>query len=498
MAALSHRLTSLAALVLSGDSARIARKRGAETLAPTSKFISGVPVLNYDLAYEGKASLGAASEQEQEWVVMMKPGTSRAQMEAACQLSTHDCNRIGDPKGVPFIELRGTEGDLEGVIAGATGAVKYVEPDQEVSMIPEIESDEVEASTWGLTRIGADQRGRTGAGVTIFVLDTGVRVSHQEFTGRAAPALDVGTGTPVECQPGDARCAADGQGHGTHCAGSAAGASYGVAPTAAVRTIKVLGDSGAGEYSYVYSALNWLALHRERPAVASMSLGGRGKFEAMRDAVDGAVQAGITVVVAGGNSNFNACEFSPAFVPSAITVGSTTSNDEKSSFSNFGSCVNLWAPGSDVRSAAHTSDFGSTVKSGTSMACPHVAGGAALLLAADPTMKSSAVYQKLLDTSIRNVLKGIYNGGGETNALLYIAEGGAPPTPVPTPVTLHCDPEKSEGPLASGDCRCKMGTLCHEGGMRECTYSYTPRSGFKSVRSHLASCTDCECVGTPW
>merc|ERR1719507_2485831 len=156
--------------------------------------------------------------------------------------SGHGCNLKGHPsKGVPFIEMRGSEQDLENVLHSGGGAAKYVEPDTEVHMIPEIESDDVEAATWGLNRIGADQRSRAGAGASVFVLDTGVRVTHQEFSNRAVPALDMTIGDPVECN-GDMSCAGDRQGHGTHCAGTAAGVSFGVAPSAAVKSVKVLSD----------------------------------------------------------------------------------------------------------------------------------------------------------------------------------------------------------------------------------------------------------------
>merc|ERR1719415_191752 len=184
-------------------------------------------------------------------------------------------------------------------------------------------------------------------------------------------------------------------------------------------------------YSWIFFALNWIARSTTRPAVASMSLGGSGTQEAMRDAVDGAVNSGVVVVVAGGNSNSDACRFSPAFVPSAITVGSTTSLDARSSFSNYGSCTNIWAPGSDVVSASHSSDTGSTSLSGTSMACPHVSGAAALVLEADPTKKASAVLEELLTDAEQDVLTGLRTG--DTNALLCVAEGGAPPTPTPQP-----------------------------------------------------------------
>merc|ERR1719433_1051767 len=284
-------------------------------------------------------------------------------------------------------------------------------------MIPEIEAD-VEAATWGLNRIGADQRGRAGAGAPVFVLDTGVRVTHQEFANnRAAPALDMTVGDPRECN-GDRSCALDRQGHGTHCAGTAAGESYGVAPSAAVQSVKVLSDRGSGSWSWSYYALDWLTTNPTRPAVASMSLGGFGTQQAMKDAVDAAVNSGVTVVVAGGNSRFDSCRFSPAFVPSAITVGASDSNDRAASFSNYGACTNIWAPGVDVLSALPSSDTATRSLSGTSMACPHVSGGAALILSADPSKKPAAVARELSEKSLKDVLTGLQDD--DTNELLFV------------------------------------------------------------------------------
>merc|ERR1719293_614357 len=236
-------------------------------------------------------------------------------------------------------------------------------------------------------------------------------------------------GAPRECG-GDMTCAADRQGHGTHCAGTAAGETFGVAPQATVRSVKVLSDQGSGDWSWSFYALDWMAQGQERPAIASMSLGGPGTQQAMREAVDAAVNSGVVVVVAGGNSNRDACGFSPAFAPSAITVGSTDSRDRRSSFSNYGSCTNIWAPGSSVVSASHRSDTGSTSLSGTSMACPHVSGAAALILEADPDFAASKVISELLSNAVLDAIADLRNG--DTNALLYVGEGGAPPTP-PTP-----------------------------------------------------------------
>merc|ERR1719343_272677 len=162
-----------------------------------------------------------------------------------------------------------------------------------------------------------------------------------------------------------------------------------------------------------------------------MSLGGPGTQQAMKESVDTAVNAGVVVVVAGGNSNSDACGFSPAFIPSAITVGSTTNKDTRSSFSNYGKCTNIWAPGSNVVSASHRSDSGSVSLSGTSMACPHVSGAAALVLDAEPSKSSAKVLSELLSTAAIGYITGLKSG--DTNALLYVGEGGASPAPPTEP-----------------------------------------------------------------
>lgn len=498
---MASKFLALAACLSAGvEGARIARKR-SQGKVPGTKFISGTPILNYHLAYGGEASLAdmESGKLEGDWLVVVEAGTSDDQVQALCSLAK--CKATGHPEkgGVPIFEIEGSEEDLNRVIEAGEGAVKFVEPNAEVRLIPEIAG--VESSVlWGLNRIGAESRANAGSGVHVYILDTGVRATHTEFGGRVVPTVDMSLGAGVTECDGDLSCAGDAQGHGTHCAGTAAGETYGVAPAALIHSVKVLSDQGSGSWSWSTGALDWLATSGERPAVASMSLGGKGTSSSMREAVGVVVSAGVTVVVAGGNENSNACSFSPAFVPAAITVGSTTSNDERSSFSNYGSCTDIWAPGSDILSAAHDSDTGSVSFSGTSMACPHVSGAAALFLAATPNLKAGdGVLEALKANAVWHAIDDLKYG--DTNVLLYVGADGPPPTPAPVPTpapppphAAGCNPAFSEGPDSDDDCTCNSGTQCYENGEKGCKYSRTRYGGRMSPQWFLATCGPaCEC-----
>jgi len=458
------RTAALAVLAGSAVGLRVSKKGGA-------KFIAGVPVLNYEDAYNGQ-SLGEFGA-SQAWDVVLKKGATNSQIKKMCDTAPKQvCDMSGHPDqgGMAFLTVTASEQELAAVLKAGGDMVKFAEPDTTVYAIPELRADSTENGLWGLERVRASQRSSQGQGVTVFILDTGVRVSHQDFTGRGIPTLDMTSGSPVECN-GAASCAADRQGHGTHCAGTAAGRDYGVAPAATVRSVKVLSDQGSGSWSWSYGALDWLARSSIRPGIASMSLGGSGNQQAMADAVDGAVNAGVTVIVAGGNSNGDSCNFSPAFVPSAITVGSTDSLQRRSSFSNYGSCTNIWAPGSSILSAGVGSDTATATFSGTSMACPHVAGGAALVLEQNPGFLSAKVLEALHATAWTDELTGLF--ANDINKELYVGEGGAPqpvPTPAPPPGSWSIS---GSGCSASNGCITSNGHPGNYANNEECTITLT-------------------------
>lgn len=231
-----------------------------------------------------------------------------------------------------------------------------------------------------------------GAGANIYVIDTGVRISHQEFGGRASYGWDF-----VD----DDATADDGNGHGTHVAGTAAGRSYGVAKQAHITAVRVLDDQGAGTTAQVIAGIDWVARHASRPAVANLSLGGTVSPQ-LDTAVRNAIASGVTFAVAAGNDGLAAGFSSPARVSEAITVAASDRNDTRASFSNWGPLVDLFAPGVDITSSFNSSDTAKKTYSGTSMATPHVTGAAALYLARHQSATPAQVASALIDVSAKN------------------------------------------------------------------------------------------------
>lgn len=303
-------------------------------------------------------------------------------------------------------------------------SVAYIEEDQEMSI------DAVQSpATFGLDRI--DQRNLplnnsythnfNGSGVNSYIVDTGVRFTHQEFSGRTGLSYDA---------IGDGQNGNDCNGHGTHVAGTVGGTTYGVAKGTTIHRVRVLNCQGSGSNSGVIAGVDWVTANHVKPAVANMSLGG-GASTALDTAVNNSINAGVTFVVAAGNSNADACNSSPARAPAAVTVGSTTNTDARSSFSNFGTCLDIFAPGSSITSAWSTGDTATNTISGTSMASPHVAGVAALYLHQNGHQSPATVRNAI----VANATSGVVGnpGTGSPNVLLYsIFGGGSTPTPTPT------------------------------------------------------------------
>ncbi|MCW3813331.1 S8 family peptidase [Micromonospora sp. DR5-3] len=291
----------------------------------------------------------------------------------------------------------------------ADPTVAYVEQDRVVTT-----QGTQTGATWGLDRI--DQRNlplnasytypNTASNVRAYIIDTGIRITHSDFGGRASWGTNTVDSNNTDCN-----------GHGTHVAGTVGGANYGVAKGIRLIAVKVLNCSGSGSTTGVVSGVNWVTSNAVKPAVANMSLGG-GASSTLDNAVANSISSGVTYAIAAGNSTANACNYSPARVASAITVGATTSTDARASYSNYGSCLDIFAPGSSITSDWSTSDTATNTISGTSMATPHVAGAAALVLGANPSYTPAQVTSYL--TSNATTGKVTNPGSGSPNRLLFV------------------------------------------------------------------------------
>lgn len=329
--------------------------------------------------------------------------------------------------------------------------VKYIEEDTIVEL------DAVQNNpTWGIDRI--DERSLpldnlydsdlTGQGVNAYIIDTGIQLNHPNFSGRASLGTDV---------INDGRNGNDCHGHGTHVAGTVGSDTYGVAKDVNLFAVRVFGCSSTTASSNIIAGMNWTISNAVTPAVANMSLGG-GPSTTEDNLIQSMVNNGIVAVVAAGNDNANACNFSPARAPVAITVASSTSSDARSNFSNWGSCVDIFGPGSSITSTWLNS--GSNTISGTSMASPHVAGVAALALENNPTASVATITNELINNATTNVISG---PNGSPNRLLYMGylNGGTPPPPPPPPgnCSFEDDFTTSTGWVIDGASTCSTGTF---------------------------------------
>ncbi|TXI51075.1 MAG: S8 family peptidase [Lysobacter sp.] len=353
------------------------------------------------------------------YIVVLKENAARLSSEAAGKARVPNIARaLAAGHGAKL--LRSYEHALRGFVVDADDrALAKLLADPRVAYVEEDGYADLGATqtgaTWGLDRIDQPALPLNGnyiydtaaANVHAYIVDTGIHPTHSEFVGRLGNGF-----TAIN----DGRGTGDCNGHGTHVAGTVAGTTWGVAKSATVHPVRVFGCGNSGSWSDIIAGIDWVRANHVKPAVANMSLGGPATTS-VDDATNNLINAGVTVVVAAGNNSADACGYSPARVPNAITVGATQSDDARSWFSNFGGCLDIFAPGTGITSAWWTGNSATGTIDGTSMASPHVAGTAALYLAYSPAASPAAVRNALVANATAGVVSNA--GTGSPNLLLY-------------------------------------------------------------------------------
>ncbi|SEP88527.1 Serine protease, subtilisin family [Lentzea xinjiangensis] len=431
------------------------RVAGTVLVAGTSLALSSVSAT---AAPEGEIrNLGASNAVKDNYIVVLKDMSTASAESLSAKYSAK-------VKHTYKSALRGFSAEMSETQAKRLAAdpnVDHVTQDGEVRA----SDTQLPTPSWGLDRI--DQRAlpldtgytypNSGSGVTAYIIDTGIRISHSDFGGRAVHGRDT-----VDNDDDATDC----NGHGTHVAGTVGGTEHGVAKDVKLVAVRVLNCGGSGTFAGVIAGIDWVTndvqtTPARKPAVANMSLGGGANAD-VDNAVKRSIAAGVTYGLAAGNdSGGNACNTSPARTPEAITVGSTDRTDARSSFSNLGSCLDLFAPGRDITSAWHTNDDATNTISGTSMATPHVVGAAAVYLGSSPTATPQQVRDALVDNATSDVVTN--PGTGSPNKLLHITgtAPGNPPGQCPTATndtdTAIPDASSVTSSITIADCLGKAG-----------------------------------------
>ena len=389
---------------------RLAARLTLLTAATTSTLcaIAGVAVAGPAVSRTGVIlDAGSADAIANSYIVVLKPGETGVG-SASQKLISRYGGQVATTYTAAVRGFHATMAAGQAAHLAADPSVQYVVQDATVGAADQ------PTPTWGLDRL--DQRSLplsksysapSAAGVTAYVIDSGIRISHKEFGGRARSGWDF-----VD----DDANADDCKGHGTHVAGTIGGATFGVARDVKLVSVRVLDCNGSGSYSSILGGIDWVTAHAVKPAVANMSLGGPVN-KAIDDAVSRSIAKGITYAVAAGNDSRDACKQSPAHASAAITVGATDQKDARGSFSNYGSCLDIFAPGVRILSASNSSNTASMTMSGTSMASPHVAGAAALVLAAHPGWTPAQVRDDLVGRADAGLVTN--PGQGSPNKLLF-------------------------------------------------------------------------------